>query len=130
MRGMTLETKVRSALTIVVLAAIGAVFAWKWQTNAPLFVTACSMAGFIGGIYRRRDRPQPAPSDIEAEWTRRAQSGAFLDTMQFFVPTVLLASVVVAWAHEMAPFVFLTGLTVLAGIDYGVRYWLIRLKEQ
>lgn len=130
MKRMTLETKVRSVLTVVVLVAIGAVYTWKWETTAPIVVIAASLAGFLGGLYRRRRKPQPGPADIEADWSRRVQAGTFLDTMQFFLPTLVLVSIAVGWAHEAAPFVYMTGLTVLAGIDYGLRYWLIRTREQ
>lgn len=130
MKNMTLETKVRSALTVVLLAIMGAVFAWEWQMTIPIFVFAGAMAGFVGGLYRRRARPQPGAADIEADWTRRAQSGAFLDTMQLFVPILLTVSIVAHWRHQDAPFVYLTGLAVLAGTDYGLRYWVLRTKEQ
>ncbi|GAB3077711.1 hypothetical protein GCM10027215_18030 [Nocardioides zeae] len=127
---MTLETKVRSALTVVMLVAIGIVYTWQWHTIAPLFAMACSLMGFIGGLYHRRHRPQPGPTDIEADWSRRVQAGTFLDTMQFFVPILMLVSLVIGWAHETAPLVYLAALMVLAGVDYGLRYWLLRIKEQ
>lgn len=130
MKHMTLETKVRSALTVVLLALMGAVFAWKWQMTLPIFVVAGAMAGFAGGLYRRRARPQPGAADIEADWTRRAQSGAFLDTMQLFVPILVTVSWLVGWRHEGAPFVYLTGLALMAGLDYGLRYGILRTKEQ
>ncbi|WP_447643912.1 hypothetical protein [Nocardioides zeae] len=130
MTNMTLETKVRATLTVVLLAVMGAVLAWEWQMTIPIFVVAGAAAGFVGGLHRRRARPQPGAADIEADWTRRAQSGAFLDTMQLFVPILVTVSWLVGWRHEGAPFVYLTGLAVLAGTDYGLRYQVLRTKER
>ena len=130
MKRMTLEMKVRTWLTVAMLVVMGAAFAREAESWTPVFTFGCGMAGLWWGIYRRRDKPQPGMQDIEADWTRRAQAGAFVDSMQLVVPVAMIATYATDWGRDAPPFLPLVVVTLVALLDYGVRYWILRVREQ
>lgn len=137
MRAMTLETKVRLGLTVALIVGMAALVAQRgvigvddsagWAAGAPFIG---GLVGLLYGFYRRRDKPQPAPYDVEADWAQRAQSGAFLDLVSLAIPILLVVSYTTTWGARLNPSVVVLLLFAVAVVDLGVRHLVLRVCER